>query len=114
MADVMAELSIESPDGDGLSYYLRDNGTWEQMREYFVHRSPYHLKEGDPHAWAIPGCRVRPRRRSSRSSSTSSARGSGDQSHQKLYADLMDAAGLDPSYLDYLDHVPPKRWPRST
>ena len=24
------------------------------MREYFVHRSLYHLKEGDPHAWAIP------------------------------------------------------------
>ena len=29
-------------------------GTWEQMREYFVHRSLYHLKEGDPHAFAIP------------------------------------------------------------
>ena len=24
------------------------------MREYFVHRSLYHLKEGDPHAFAIP------------------------------------------------------------
>ena len=50
----MDALSIESVDGTGPSYWLRDNGTWEQMREYFVHRSLYHLKEGDPHAWAIP------------------------------------------------------------
>ena len=50
----MDDLSIESVDGTGPSYWLRDNGTWQQMREYFVHRSLYHLKEGDPHAWAIP------------------------------------------------------------
>jgi hypothetical protein len=29
---------------------LRDSGTWEQMQEYFVQHSLYHLKEGDPHA----------------------------------------------------------------
>ena len=50
----MEAISIEPVDGTGPSYYLRDTGTWQQMREYFVHRSLYHLKEGDPHAWAIP------------------------------------------------------------
>ena len=50
----MDALCVEPVDGNGPSYYLRDKGTWEQMREYFVHRSLYHLKEGDPHAWAIP------------------------------------------------------------
>jgi hypothetical protein len=106
VAEEMAELSIESPDGVGLSFHLRDKGTWDQMREYFVHRSPYHLKEGDPHAWAIP-----------RLSGTAKAAfvavefdefgaGRDDRSHQRLYADLMTAAGLDPSYLHYLDHVP--------
>lgn len=45
---------MDSTDGVGTSYYLRDVGTWEQAREYFVHRSIYHLKEGDPHAWLIP------------------------------------------------------------
>ena len=53
-ADEMEALSVEPVDGEGPSYHLRDKGTWEQMREYFVHRSLYHLKEGDPHAWAIP------------------------------------------------------------
>ena len=45
---------MEFVDGTVLSYVLRDEGTWDQMREYFVHRSLYHLKEGDPHAFAIP------------------------------------------------------------
>jgi hypothetical protein len=53
-ADEMTGLSIEPTDGHGPSHYLRDQGTWAQMREYFVHRSVYHLKEGDPHAWLIP------------------------------------------------------------
>ena len=50
----MDSLAVEPADGEGPSYYLRDTGTWEQMCEYFVHRSLYHLKEGDPHAFAIP------------------------------------------------------------
>lgn len=66
----MDRLSIEPVDGTGPSYYLRDHATWEQMREYFVHRSLYHLKEGDPHAWLIPGSVARPRRPSSQSNST--------------------------------------------
>ena len=33
-ANEMAELSIEPLGGGGLSYYLRDEGTWQQMREY--------------------------------------------------------------------------------
>ena len=53
-ADEMDRLSVEPIDGEGPSYYLRDKGSWEQMREYFVHRSLYHLKEADPHAFTIP------------------------------------------------------------
>ena len=50
----MRRLSA-SPDAESASaQYLRRAGTWQQMREYFVHRSLYNLKEGDPHAWAIP------------------------------------------------------------
>lgn len=104
--DELARLSVEPADGDGPSYHLRDRGTWQQMREYFVHRSVYHLKEGDPHAWAIP-----------RLSGTAKAAfvaveydefggGRGDHMHQQLFADLMVAAGLDATYLAYLDDVP--------
>ncbi|OBK26054.1 hypothetical protein A5635_14465 [Mycobacterium asiaticum] len=102
----MDAITIEPADGTGPSYYLRDTGTWEQMREYFVHRSLYHLKEADPHAFAIP-----------RLSGTAKAAfvavefdeygaGSGTRMHQQLFADLLEAADLDSTYLAYLDAVP--------
>ncbi|OBI79002.1 hypothetical protein A9X01_26780 [Mycobacterium asiaticum] len=102
----MDAITTEPADGTGPSYYLRDTGTWEQMREYFVHRSLYHLKEADPHAFAIP-----------RLSGTAKAAfvavefdeygaGSGTRMHQQLFADLLEAADLDSTYLAYLDAVP--------
>jgi hypothetical protein len=99
----MDSLSIESVDGTGPSYWLRDNGTWQQMREYFVHRSLYHLKEGDPHAWAIP--RLIGQAKASFVAVEYGA-GYGPKAHQQLFADLLTAAGLDSAYLAYLDVVP--------
>jgi hypothetical protein len=105
-ADEMEQLSMEPADGEGPSHYLRDSGTWEQMREYFVHRSPYHLKEGDPHAWAIPRLTGMAKAAFVAVEFDEFGGGRGDFVHQKLYADLMAAAGLNPSYLHYLDYVP--------
>ena len=105
-ADAMSELSIEPVDGTGPSYYLRDTGSWQQMREYLVHRSLYHLKEADPHAFAIP--RLIGQAKASFVAVEFDEYGGGraDQVHQRLFADLMDAAGLDSTYLAYLDDVP--------
>lgn len=102
----IAELSIEPTDGDGPSYYLRDEGTWEQVREYFAHRSLYHLKEGDPHAWAIP--RLTGQAKASFVAVEYDEFGAGRAAHvhQQLFADLMVAADLDPTYLGYIDVVP--------
>ncbi len=94
-ASEMERLSVEPVDGSGPSYFLRDKGTWEQMREYFVHRSLYHLKRAIRTPGRSRGSPVRPRRRSWPSSTTSSAVGRSDQVHQQLFADLMVAAGLD-------------------
>jgi hypothetical protein len=102
----MDAISIEPADGSGLSYYLRDSGTWEQMREYFVHRSLYHLKEGDPHALAIP--RLTGQAKASFVAVEFDEYGAGQrrQMHQQLFADLLMAAGLDSTYLGYLDAAP--------
>jgi hypothetical protein len=102
----MAAISQEPVDGDGPSYYLRDNGTWEQMQEYLVHRSVYHLKEGDPHAWAIPRLSGHAKAAFVAVEFDEYGGGHGERVHQHLYAELMDAAGLDASYLGYLDDVP--------
>lgn len=102
----MDAISREPADGDGPSYYLRDHGTWEQMQEYFAHRSVYHLKEGDPHAWAIPRLTGQAKAAFVAVEFDEYGGGRGDRVHQHLYAKLMDAAGLDASYLGYLDEVP--------
>lgn len=102
----MDAISVEPVDGAGPSYYLRDKGTWEQMREYFVHRSLYHLKEGDPHAWAIPRLIGQAKAAFVAVEYDEYGGGRGEFVHQQLFADLMDGAGLDSTYLRYLNDVP--------
>ncbi len=102
----MEALTIEPRDGSGPSWYLRDSGTWEQMREYFVHRSLYHLKEADPHAFAIPRLLGTAKAAFVAIEYDEYGAGRGPHMHQQLFADLLDAAGLDSAYLAYLDAVP--------
>lgn len=105
----MGRLSAEPPNGSptaGPSHYLRSHGNWEQMREYFVHRSLYHLKEGDPHAWAIPRLTGQAKASFAAVEFDEFGAGRGERVHQQLFADLMLAADLDPGYLAYIDQVP--------
>ncbi|MCV7347682.1 iron-containing redox enzyme family protein [Mycolicibacterium rhodesiae] len=102
----MAKLTIEPVDGTGPSYFLRSEGTWEQMQEYFVHRSLYHLKEGDPHAWAIPRLTGLAKAAFVAIEFDEFGGGRSDHVHQQLFADLMVAAELDATYLAYIDAVP--------
>ncbi|ULE35644.1 iron-containing redox enzyme family protein [Mycobacterium sp. IDR2000157661] len=101
----MDKLAVEPLDGEGPSYYLRDKGTFEQMREYFVHRSVYHLKEADPHAWAIPRLSGHAKAAFVAVEFDEYGGGRGDHVHAHLFAELMHAAGLDASYLAYLGNV---------
>ncbi len=102
----MDALTVEPRRGAGPSWYLRDRGSWEQMREYFVHRSLYHLKEADPHAWVIPRLTGQAKASFVAVEFDEYGAGQGRQVHQQLFADLMSAADLDPTYLAYLDTVP--------
>jgi hypothetical protein len=76
------------------------------MQEYFVHRSLYHLKEGDPHAWVIPRLTGQAKASFVAIEFDEYGGGHGDRIHQQLFADLLAAAGLDWSYLGYFDAVP--------
>ncbi|MHC9291515.1 iron-containing redox enzyme family protein [Mycobacterium sp. LTG2003] len=98
-------LSTEPIDGSGPSHHLRDGGTWEQMREYFVHRSLYHLKEGDPHAWLIPRLAGQAKASLVAVEFDEYGAGRGTHGHQQLFVDLMQAAELDSTYLGYLGAV---------
>jgi hypothetical protein len=102
----MDAISVEATKGWGPSYFLRDRGDWEQMQEYFVHRSVYHLKEGDPHAWAIPRLTGQAKASFVAVEFDEFGAGRGTRVHQRLFADLLAAAGLDDTYLGYQDQVP--------
>nr|WP_198284348.1 iron-containing redox enzyme family protein [Saccharomonospora xinjiangensis] len=108
VAAALDELLIEPVNGTGLSHWLRAEGTWSQMREYLAMRSIYHLKEADPHAWVVP--RLRGQAKAALVAVEFDEFGGGryERMHSRLYADLLEAAGLSSGYLGYLEHVPPQ------
>jgi len=101
----MDALSVEATSGTGPSWYFAGEGTWDQLREYFAHRSLYHLKEGDPHAFTIPRLQGQAKASFVAVEFDEFGGGRGERVHQRLWEDLMGAAGLDASYLGYIDAV---------
>ncbi|NBM18537.1 iron-containing redox enzyme family protein [Streptomyces sp. GC420] len=106
VAEELAGLLVEPVDGRGVSHHLLAAGTWEQMREYLVHRSVYQLKEADPQAWVIPRLEGQAKASLVAVEFDEFGAGRGEQVHARLFAELMDGAGLDTTYGHYLDHVP--------
>ncbi|MFC3455448.1 iron-containing redox enzyme family protein [Amycolatopsis speibonae] len=103
---LLDELLIEPVDSEGVSHFLRDEGEWWHVEEYFAHRSIYHLKEADPHVWVIPRLRGRAKAALVAVEFDEFGGGRADQAHSRLFSDLLTGAGLSPGYLAYLDHVP--------
>jgi hypothetical protein len=107
--DVAAELDallVEPVDADGVTQFLRDHGEWWHVREFFMHRSLYHLKEADPHAWVIPRLRGRAKAGLVAVEFDEFGAGRSTQMHSRLFADLLRGAGLATGYLAYQDDVP--------
>jgi hypothetical protein len=102
----LAALLVETVPGNGVSHFLRDDGEWWQLREYLVHRSIYHHKEADPHAWLIPRLTGRAKAALVAVEFDEYGGGRAERMHATLYTDLLRAAGLDDGYLSYLDDVP--------
>jgi hypothetical protein len=103
---VLDQLLVEPVPGEGVSHFLRDKGEWWQLREYVVHRSIYHHKEADPHAWVIPRLRGAAKAALVAVEFDEFGGGHADRMHSRLYVDLLRASGLDDRYLGYFDDVP--------
>lgn len=103
VGSALDELALEPVDGDGVSYFLRDEGELWHLREYAAHRSLYHLKEADPHVWVIPRLTGRAKAGMAAVEYDEFGAGRAEQVHSKLFADLMADLQLDTSYGRYLD-----------
>ncbi|MEV5319590.1 iron-containing redox enzyme family protein [Streptomyces sp. NPDC052687] len=101
--DALADLLVEPVDGTGVTHYLRDKGELWMLREYAAHRSLYHLKEADPHAWVLPRLWGRAKAAMAAVEFDEFGGGRADRVHARLFADLMTDLGLDTTYGRYLD-----------
>jgi hypothetical protein len=106
--DVAAYLTalLESVEGPSLSRFLEMRSTLDQFREFAVHRSAYQLKEADPHSFAIARLSGRAKVALVEIQSDEYGGGRPDRLHAQLFADSMDALGLDSSYGAYVGLVP--------
>lgn len=106
--DALAELLVEpvGDDGTSMTHFLDREGTREQLREYAALRSPYHLKEGDPHAWVLPRLHGRAKAGMVAVEYDEYGAGRAEALHARLFADLMADLGLDIRYGHYVDVAP--------
>ncbi len=105
MAETLQAV-IDSDTGPSVADYMQSRATLNEFKEFVIHRSAYHLKEADPHSWAIP--RLEGRAKAALVDIQSDEYGSGEhrRMHSRLFADLMDGLGLESAYGAYLSVVP--------
>ncbi|MBB3675748.1 iron-containing redox enzyme family protein [Modestobacter versicolor] len=97
---------IAADDGPSLSRYLAKSGTVEEWREYLTLRSVYHLKEGDPHTFAIPRLSGRAKAAMVEIQADEYGGGSAERMHSQLFAGMMRDLGLDTGYGALWDDAP--------
>jgi Iron-containing redox enzyme len=104
--DAQLTAAIAADDGPSLSSYMAKQGTLGQWREYLVLRSVYHLKEGDPHTFAIPRLGGRAKAAMVEIQADEYGGGSLVRMHSELFGGLMRDLGLDSTYGALWDDAP--------
>ncbi|GAA1602320.1 iron-containing redox enzyme family protein [Actinoplanes couchii] len=106
-ADVPRLLNelVAADGGPSLSKYLRGRATREQFREFVTHRSVYHLREADPHTFAIPRLAGRAKAALIEIQIDEYGVGAVAKMHQELFKRTMRWFGLDLTYGAYVDDV---------
>jgi hypothetical protein len=97
---------IAADDGPSLSSYMAKQGSLAQWREYLTLRSVYHLKEGDPHTFAIPRLSGAAKAAMVEIQADEYGGGSARRMHSELFAGLLRDLGLDSGYGALWDDAP--------
>ena len=102
--DLTTRLEHLTRDQPGrLAEHLAREASIDQFREFLVQRSIYHLKESDPHAWALP--RLEGAAKVALAELLYDEYGAGvpERLHSRLFADALRAMGMDATYGAYID-----------
>jgi hypothetical protein len=105
--DVSDELLrlVRNDDGPGVSAYLRRQATREQLLDFLRERSLQQLKESDPQSFLLPRLSGAAKTALAELQYDEYGAGRPERLHQRLYAEAMLGAGLDPTYGAYVDEV---------
>ena len=90
-----------SSDVPSLSTYLLRQADEQQFRDFLVQRSVYHLKEADPHTWAIPRLHGTAKAALVEIQADEYGGGRPGAMHASLFAQTMRALGLIDDYGAY-------------
>ena len=106
--DVPSRLArlVAEDEGPSLSQYLSRRATRVEYAEFLIHRSLYHLKEADPHTWAVPRLVGAAKVALVEIQSDEYGGGRPEWMHAALFAASMRGLGLDDRYAAYLNEVP--------
>ncbi len=96
----------ERVPGAPLAAYLQRDATPEQLREYLVHKSVYHLQESDPQSFVLPRLAGPAKVALAELQYDEYGAGRPGQLHQELFARGLEASGLSSAFGAYLDQVP--------
>jgi Iron-containing redox enzyme len=97
---------VASDSGPSLSAYLSRRGTRSQYGEFLMHRSIYHLREADPHSWAIPRLSGAPKCALVEIQADEYGGGRPEWMHAGLFAASMRGLGLSDDYGHFAGAVP--------
>lgn len=101
------QLIDRAPD-PGLSRYLQREATRDQLEEFLRQRSLYHLQESDSACFLLARLEAEEKVALAELQYDEFGAGRPAMLHQRLYAEAMDAMGLDSTYGRYVDEA--DRW----
>lgn len=97
---------VEAFKAPKLSAYIQRRANLDQVREFLLHRSIYHLKEADPHTFVIPRLDGRAKAALVELQFDEYGCGRPERVHQTLFGQTLAVAGLDARYGAYVNDVP--------
>ncbi len=100
------EALVAADDGPSLASHLQRTASRGQVLDFLAVRSLYHLKESDPHAFVVPRVGGRAKVALAELQYDEFGAGRPENLHSLLYAEALEAAGLDPRYGAYVDRTP--------